>query len=41
MELYLRHLEKREQWRAEATPIGLIICTGKPGARRTVATAAK
>ena len=29
MELYLRYLEKHEQLDGEATPIGLILCTGK------------
>ena len=29
MELYLRYLEKHEQMEGEATPIGLILCTGK------------
>lgn len=29
MELYLRYLEKHEQMEDEATPIGLILCTGK------------
>jgi predicted nuclease of restriction endonuclease-like (RecB) superfamily len=29
MELYLRYLEKNEQMDGEATPIGLILCTGK------------
>ncbi|MDP1996135.1 MAG: PDDEXK nuclease domain-containing protein, partial [Gallionella sp.] len=29
MELYLRYLEKHEQMESEATPIGLILCTGK------------
>lgn len=29
MELYLRFLEKHEQMDGEATPIGLILCTGK------------
>lgn len=29
MELYLRYLEKNEQMEGEATPIGLILCTGK------------
>jgi predicted nuclease of restriction endonuclease-like (RecB) superfamily len=29
MELYLRYLEKHEQMDGEATPIGLILCTGK------------
>jgi predicted nuclease of restriction endonuclease-like (RecB) superfamily len=29
MELYLRFLEKHEQLEGEATPIGLILCTGK------------
>lgn len=29
MELYLRYLEKYEQMEGEATPIGLILCTGK------------
>ena len=29
MELYLRFLEKHEQIEGEATPIGLILCTGK------------
>jgi len=29
MELYLRYLEKHEQMAGEATPIGLILCTGK------------
>lgn len=29
MELYLRYLEKHEQVEGEATPIGLILCTGK------------
>ena len=29
MELYLRHLAKYEQLDGEATPIGLILCTGK------------
>lgn len=29
MELYLRYLEKHEQIEGEATPIGLILCTGK------------
>lgn len=29
MELYLRYLEKYEQVEGEATPIGLILCTGK------------
>ena len=29
MELYLRYLEKHEQMEGEATPIGLIPCTGK------------
>lgn len=29
MELYLRYLEKYEQIQGEATPIGLILCTGK------------
>ncbi len=29
MELYLRFLEKHEQMEGEATPIGLILCTGK------------
>lgn len=29
MELYLRYLEKYEQMEDEATPIGLILCTGK------------
>ena len=29
MELYLRYLEKHEQLEGEATPIGLILCTGK------------
>lgn len=29
MELYLRYLEKHEQIESEATPIGLILCTGK------------
>ena len=29
MELYLRYLEKFEQMDGEATPIGLILCTGK------------
>ena len=29
MELYLRYLQKHEQMEGEATPIGLILCTGK------------
>lgn len=29
MELYLRYLEKHEQMEGEASPIGLILCTGK------------
>lgn len=29
MELYLRYLEKHEQVEGEASPIGLILCTGK------------
>ena len=29
MELYLRYLEKHDQMEGEATPIGLILCTGK------------